>query len=153
MASKNSSSSFSPTSKALGPRFFNFTKMTQTFNDANLFSKVNRFVFNKHSTLLAVVVDNGKRVVLIDLRKEQVKVICYRGFTSANIQSVDFSPNNSYLCVFSDRCSIHIFYIKEFIYGRGPPIANHSCTIGKPIKGKVPVIRSYMRVKTNQIIT
>lgn len=68
---------------------------------------------NNKGTILATASNKGTLIRLFETSTGKLIQELRRGSTVATIQFITFSPNSKYLCVSSDRDSIHIFEIKD----------------------------------------
>uniref|UniRef100_A0A914VHW6 WD repeat domain phosphoinositide-interacting protein 4 n=1 Tax=Plectus sambesii TaxID=2011161 RepID=A0A914VHW6_9BILA len=76
-------------------------------------SEVTRIALNNQGTLLATGSTKGTVVRVFDTRTRQLMSEFRRGSDPANLQCLRFSPCSSFLCVSSDKGTVHIFAVRD----------------------------------------
>ena len=96
--------------------------------------------------LLAVVLQGGSNIRLVDVESSKTRAKLYRGRKSQEVRSLDFSHCGNFLALITGKCKIHLFNI-------GPAL-RCKCSINIIAfdeTGKVSEISSYIRLTTQRI--
>lgn len=89
---------------------------------------------NHNKSLLAAVKSGGKTIWIIDLLSKEIKLKLIRGWLGTLIKSIDFSFDDRFLALTSDKLSVHIF---DLVHLQSP----------RKIKS-IPETKSFMKFKT-----
>ena len=135
-----SSRSISPSKD--GPKFFNFRKKVKVW-EGGLHKGIEKIKLNKEMTLCAIAKSGGKKILIVDAITGETKLACHRGFHSAYVTKIDFSPDNRYLAVSSTRMSVHIY---KLVDAEGTPIMRTGIS-SMDIKSTITIKPSELRAR------
>ena len=92
-----------------------------TVDCKSLLTEPQKFKFSSDGQLVAVGSSDGCRISVLNLVENSKKslceailaCICYRGFFSTHIKSIDFSADKNFLCVACENGKISFFHIEK----------------------------------------